>query len=277
MFALLVEFNRQHGHCKVPRQYSESPGLGRWVNTQRSRKQSGQLDASKAERLESIGFIWKANSDTWERMFTELEQYKATHGHCNLPTNEPEFRTLVNWVKQQRVVWIAIQKGERKSRSQTLVQIKRLQDLGFDFGSASSQEDRWEENFAALQSYKTKYGDCNVSYKSEEYSQLAKGVNNQRSQLKTGKLLEQWRLRLNEIGFIGDLHEHNWQKMFNELEKYKQEFGNCNIPAVWPQNPRLARWVTSQRAAKKSGKMPPHRVQLLDELGFIWQKYSKDQ
>ena len=354
MFALLVEFNRQHGHCRVPRQYLETPGLGRWVNTQRLSKKNGRIDASKAERLESIGFIWNAISDSWEKMFTELKLYKATHGHCNVPINDPEFRTLAYWVQNQRAGWIETQNGKTKPRAQTLVQIKRLEDLGFDFGSASTYEDFWEENFAALLSYKTKYGDCNVSYKSEEYSQLATWVNSQRIRLRAGKLSEQRRLRLTEIGFIWELHEHNWQKMyeamkefkqqnghcwvpnkwpvnprfgswvstqrklygagtlseekvclldaigfvwgkndspssevghrgslqdqkwhlmFNELEKYKQEFGNCNIPADWPDNPRLARWVSSQRTAKKSGKLPPYRVQLLDDLGFIWDKH----
>ncbi len=353
MFASLVEFKRQHGHCKVPRLYSESPGLGRWVNTQRFTKKNGQLDASKVERLESIVFIWNAISDTWEKMFTELKQYKATHGHFNVQTNDPEFRTLGYWVKNQRSGWIEIQNGKTKPRSQTLVQIKRLQDLGFDFGSASSQEDRCEENFAALQSYKTKYGDCNVPAKSEEHSQLATWMKTQRTQLKAGKLSEQCRLRLTEIGIIWDLHEHSWQrmyeamkdfkhqnghcwvpsawpvnprlgawvsaqrtakeagtlsearisllaaigfvwgrsdsqstevgsrgslqdqkwqKMFNELAKYKQQFGNCNIPAVWPENPRFASWVKTQRAAKKSGEMPPYRVQLLDDMGFNWDR-----
>jgi hypothetical protein len=39
-FKLLVEYMKQHGNCKVPRNYQKDPTLGRWLATQRKQRQS---------------------------------------------------------------------------------------------------------------------------------------------------------------------------------------------------------------------------------------------
>jgi hypothetical protein len=36
MFEKLERFKKQYGHCKVPVQYPEDPGLGAWISAQRS-------------------------------------------------------------------------------------------------------------------------------------------------------------------------------------------------------------------------------------------------
>ena len=57
MFTKLKEYNRQHGDCLVPRGYKEDPSLGLWVTTQRRR--GDELDPTRREKLESIGFSWQ--------------------------------------------------------------------------------------------------------------------------------------------------------------------------------------------------------------------------
>ncbi len=353
MFVALVEFKRQHGHCKVPRQYEAVRALGRWVNSQRVAKLKGTLNASQIDQLNAVGFVWNVIAETWDKMFAELNRYKRIHGDCNVPTDRPKYKKLAFWITQQRLMWQELQGGQRRARNHTLLRIKRLEEIGIEFGAIKSHEERWGENFAALQQYKAQHGDCNVPAKSEEHAILAGWVQGQRARMRSGKLNEDQIARLTEldfiwnlhdltwqrmyealiaykqqyrhcwvpsdwtedrrlaswvtkqrnakvagelsevrfnlldaigfiwdkdrsscaqIAFVGSLHDKKWQEMHDELVKYKQQFGNCDIPMNWPRNPRLARWVSSQRSAKKSESLAEYRIQLLDKLGFIWQK-----
>jgi hypothetical protein len=57
MFHKLVEYREIHGNCNVPKTWDNDSSLGRWVQKQRVIRQS--MDASRVERLDSVGFCWK--------------------------------------------------------------------------------------------------------------------------------------------------------------------------------------------------------------------------
>ena len=56
MFSELVRFKEEHGHCKVPRGWSENPALETWVTTQRTRAKKGKITDGQRRRLDEIGF-----------------------------------------------------------------------------------------------------------------------------------------------------------------------------------------------------------------------------
>ena len=60
MFAVLVEYQRVQGHCRVPAKNSK---LGWWVSLQRSYYRKGKLDEVQIRRLEALGFHWKIRED----------------------------------------------------------------------------------------------------------------------------------------------------------------------------------------------------------------------
>ena len=97
-------------------------------------------------------------------------------------------------------------------------------------------------------------------------------VSGQRTRMKAGAVTEQQMDRLTKLGFIWDLHQFKWQRMYEALVAYKLQYGHCDIPMNRPTNPDLTAWGISQRAAQKRGKLSANRFQLLDELSFIWQK-----
>ena len=56
--------------------------------TEYKKFQAGQISAMSAERtqkLEAEGFVWNSFDDLWDTRFSELEEYKQEHGHCNVP------------------------------------------------------------------------------------------------------------------------------------------------------------------------------------------------
>ena len=63
------------------------------------------------------------------------------------------------------------------------------------------------------------------------------------------------------------------------LEAYKREHGDCNVPASWPEDPKLANFVHMNRGKKKAldargedhgGGLTVALVAKLDAIGFAW-------
>ena len=60
----LADYRKTHGHCNVPRNYSENTKLANWVRTQRMKyklQQEGKtspMTALRIQALESLGFEW---------------------------------------------------------------------------------------------------------------------------------------------------------------------------------------------------------------------------
>jgi hypothetical protein len=60
----------------------------------------------------------------------------------------------------------------------------------------------WEENFAKLRKYKARHGHTRVPAKWEEDKTLGSWVSGQRSRFHAGKLTDERRRRLNDLGFL---------------------------------------------------------------------------
>jgi hypothetical protein len=57
--------------------------------------------------------------------------------------------------------------------------------------------------------------------------------------------------------------------MFAALGRYKERFGDCNVPQGWAENPRLASWVRIQRGLKTSGKLSRERELRLNAINAL--------
>jgi len=61
-----------------------------------------------------------------------------------------------------------------------------------------------------------------------------------------------------------------WDERYGELKRYKEQFGDCNVPQDWEENPLLGNWVDAQRRFQSKGLLSAKRKTRLDELGFDW-------
>lgn len=59
-FRKLVAFKKQFGHYRVPALYPRDPALGHWVS--RIRRDRRKLSPSQVQRLNRLGFLWRAPS-----------------------------------------------------------------------------------------------------------------------------------------------------------------------------------------------------------------------
>jgi len=105
----LKHFHKGNGHCRVP---IRQAGLGRWVAEMRQQYRQVQagtpspyLNEERIELLNKMGFVWTVVREMvpWETRFSELQDYKAKFGHCNVPrTSYKENPSLGEWVHMQR-------------------------------------------------------------------------------------------------------------------------------------------------------------------------------
>jgi hypothetical protein len=89
-----------------------------------------------------------------------------------------------------------------------------------------------------------------------------------------GKLSAECIARLDELGFVWEPIDATWETRFAELRRYKDMYGDCNVPQGWAENPQLGSWVSVQCTFQKKGKLSPAHKHRLDELGFDWDPYD---
>jgi hypothetical protein len=112
---------------------------------------------------------------------------------------------------------------------------------------------QWFQRFHELVEYKERFGSCHVPHNWELNVPLAQWVKRQRYQYtlrdegKHSTMTDERKRALDEIGFIWSSHGTTFSNRLEELQKFKKEFGHCNVPKNYRANKALAVWIKSQR------------------------------
>ena len=247
----LKKFKEQHGHCNVP---SKHPGgLGHWASNQRSKKKSRRLDAGRTQKLEELGFQWEMlKIQPWEVRFQQLKEFKAEHGHCNIPKKHPG--GLGQWVNYQRTM--------KKSQHLDAVRTQKLEELGFQWEATKSQP--WEN---------LDEGEPAPSDDAAETGRSPPAATRQGAIV--GKRPEKRRhvpRRFKRNADDGEpapssvvaKQDRQWESQLRKLKEFKEEHGHCHVPSKRPGG--LGRWVEKQRSKKRSQRLDDSRIQKLEAL-----------
>ena len=133
----------------------------------------------------------------------------------------------------------------------------------------------WEKIFSSLARFKEKEGHCRVPYHCKVGSskiQLGIWVRSQRSSKDSMTAFR--RTRLDGLGFVWDPISERWENGFLSLAAFKARCGHCRVPQRHLEGKfRLGAWVNQQRA--KSNTLTAVRKRRLNEIGFVWDAFSK--
>jgi hypothetical protein len=83
--------------------------------------------------------------------------------------------------------------------------------------------------------------------------------------------------KLEELGFNFTVHSDKWMDHWKMLKEYRDKHGHVQVPTHYADNPKLGRWVHTQRHQRrlhqklKKSCMTQERVELLDQLQFSWE------
>ncbi|KAL7525633.1 hypothetical protein ACHAXR_001088, partial [Thalassiosira sp. AJA248-18] len=226
-FKELEKFKEENGHFNVPRGYSANPQLGDWTNFQRAMRKKGKLSDDRIECLDSIGFSW-VRRQSWDQQFKELEEFKQRSGHCNVPQKFSANPQLGDWVHNQRAM--------RKKGKLSDEHIRRLENIGFLWGA---------QGLGKIPAFAT---NIEPAIGSDDAPTGGEGGFAD---------TEAHRPNNNGDGITQKVsaQEAKWNMRFEEVKRFKEEKGHCNVPQGYSANRPLAIWVNEQRALFKKGKL----------------------
>ena len=262
-FEALYEYFLENGNSRVPTTYKPNLKLGGWVTKQRKSYRDGELSRERISKLETIHFEWEPYSSDWFKMFDLLKGFYSEHGHCRLPDNFGN-KKLSRWMSGQR-------KYLTKSKL-TQDKIDMLDSIKFEWDPFA---DEWERNYQILRDFHSIYGNCHVP-RNFKNKKLALWVNVQRRVYSKGRLPIERIQKLEVLGFVWNPNENDWLEMFEKLQSYKEELGNCRVPKRDVNYETLGAWVGTQRGLYAKGALSEDRISKLADLGFEWDLIKED-
>src|SRR5262249_12103447 len=232
-YGRLKVYKEREGNCHVPDKYQQNGfRLGQWVGIQRRSKD--MMSGERRERLDELGFVWDAREANWEEGFDYLKIYMNRNGHCRVPINyNKNAFGLGHWVDRQRQTKETMPAERRR----------QLDELGFVWNPLEAD---WEEGFSYLKLYREREGNCRTPHNHKENEfRLGQWMDMQR--LNKDKMSAERRQRLDDLGFVWNRLEADWEEGFSYLKIYKGRAGHCRVPQRHRENGfRLGQWVTVQ-------------------------------
>ncbi|MFE2377228.1 Helicase associated domain protein [Streptomyces sp. NPDC059398] len=96
--AAATRYHAEHGHLKVPVDYTDAYGyrLGAFIAGQRTAHRRRTLTVDWIAELETLGMIWDENEAAFEGNMTLIEAFHTEHGHLAIPAYAPGGQFLVD-------------------------------------------------------------------------------------------------------------------------------------------------------------------------------------
>ena len=256
-FNYLSNFVKREGNCSVAKDHIEDGfNLGTWINHLRNKNIA--TDENQKTRLKALGFVWEIHNERWEKGFNALVNFKQREGNLLVPVKHKEGNyELGKWVNRQRTYKLKLSND----------QLNRLDEIGFVWNALI---DQWEKGYAALLKFKEREGNCLVPQKHFEDGFRLGGWITSLRQRKTDVREDQLR-RLDEIGFVWDPLEEQWQSKLKTLVQFINREGHFRVPRGHIEDDfDLNAWIKNKKYNKH--KLSSLQIQQLDDIGFIWSK-----
>ncbi len=273
MYEKLKVFYTEKGHTTVPRDYKDRTLYG-WYRKQKILYKENLIPQEHIKELKKLDFYFEdAHTLYWDRKWLEsynqlLKVYNET-GDCNIKRYKDNGHPLF-YISN----WVALERGKYKKGKLKQWQIDKLEEIGFKWVMVRKPNnyrvvDDWLEKLTLLEEYKKENGNCNVSQtnKNPKYKGLGKWLNDQRNNYKKKReVLTKDRIDLlEELGVIWDMDVYNFEKKIKEIQKYKDKYGNFDIPSSYKENPSLGNYVYR---IKTRGVNEEWKIKKLHEIGF---------
>lgn len=285
-YELAKKYYEHHGDLSVINRFKTMNGyeydedgiaLGMWINTQRKKYEN--LSVERRNMLEEIGFVQHFHDTTWMQIYNLAKNYYEHYGDLLIPRN---FKTINGyeynekgiklgvWLNTQRVHFNSM-KSERK---------ELLEKIDF---TMNAFETKWQKMYELAKIYYEHYGDLLIPRKFRtlngyEYSEngvnLGFWIGTQKSNY--DKFSEERKKMFEKIGFIKNLNDSKWQKVYELAKAYFLHYNNLYIDINFKtingyefdeNGVSLGPWIANQRNLIEHGS---ERERLLTNIGMIW-------
>ena len=161
--------------------------------------------------------------------------------------------------------------------------IEQVQDCRVLFERLqASLSSGWDHYFSEASIYYEENGDLNIPkrYTTPAGLSLGEWLTTQRrvraGQI-PGNLTEQQVARLDSIGMEwGNRNDAAWEHGLEEARKFREQFGNLQVPAKYKtkNDYPLGKWINNARKRRSDGKLTEERIRQLDQMGMIWSVFD---
>lgn len=235
----------------------------------------------------------KTEQLAWLVRYEALRRIGPSH-LSDAPVDDQLRQRLLMWVRNQRKQYRNYIEG--KKTTLTTRRVDMLNEINFEWNHKEIyEEDNWNEMKSALEDFKTRHGHCFIPLAYHKNRKLGEWVHfqrqiyqakqrgdtsnlpdlickyNQKDLIHLGLDLTMDNLSYGQIAF--DLL---WEEKIEELRKFKQEHGHCNICSHYTSEYYdLALWLQEQKTLAKlsmkgiSSQLDKRRKKELETLGFI--------
>ena len=285
-------FRDAHGHCRIPRGFSDNPSLGMWCGQMRNaykriiEGQPSRLNLSPArfERLEGIGFTWNFRDDSdavFETNCCDLEAFIDINGHCHVPRNYADNPSLGGWCSEVILAYNGIQEGRLSRLDLSPERIELLQEIGFTWKTRDDSDAVFETNCCDLEAFIDINGHCQVPKKYADNPSLGgwcsevilayNGI--QEGRLSRLDLSPERIELLEEIGFTWKIRDDSdavFETNCCDLEAFIDIHGHCHVPVDYPDNPSLGVWCKDIQSDFTKHALSPEQLERLKEIGLMF-------
>lgn len=285
MYELAKKYYEHYGNLVIPLSFKTKNGyeydekgvnLGLWLNTQKDNYDNFSDDRKKL--LDSIDLSFEINS-IWQKIYDLAKVYYNFYGDLLVPW---KFKTKNGYEFDENGVrlyaWINTQR--KKYNDLSAEKKKKLEDIGF---VQNAHEIKWLEMYSLAKNYYEHYGDLLIPQKfrtlngyeySEDGVNLGFWIATQKSNY--DKFSEERKKMFEKIGFIKNLYDSKWQKIYELAKAYFIHYNNLYIDINFKTvngyeydeaGVRLGKWIANQRNLVEQGS---ERERLLTNIGMIW-------
>ncbi|MFZ4701311.1 MAG: helicase associated domain-containing protein [Candidatus Methylumidiphilus sp.] len=274
MFARLVRFKLENGHCCVPQTYPPDQDLRRWIHRQRCLKKKNRLPTILENKLDGEGVIWNSLEDDFHGHMHELMAFKKIHGHCRVPLDYPPSPKLGKWLR--------FVTRSKKLNLLTKKKVDALSLLGVEW-NRSLRDEKWMAMFGKLVEFVESNGHCSVPIKYPPCQSLPFWIINQKTAEAKGRMNSE---RKSMLGFLGMVWRANnnghltatansdgvfvpgkWNEQIALLAEYKEKHGHFNIRAS--ENKKLYCFLHRILGKYRSGSLEAYKRLKLVEMGVL--------
>ena len=267
MYQRFLKYKKHHNNSNAPSLYKDDLKLKRWVAQQRTFNNNNKLLHARYSLLSSINFDWGPYT-AWMETYQRLVAYKKQYRNTNVPARYKEDPQLGIWCTNQRSMYI--NKSLRKER------VSLLDSIGFEWvGDRRCQngdQTTWMETYQRLVAYKKQHRNTHVPLLYKEDPQLGIWAATQRKSNNSNTLLHDRRSLLDSIDFNWGKGPRgpntDWMDMYQRLVVYKQQHQNTNVPLNYKDDPKLGKWIYTQRVNYHNKNLRKARAILLDSIDF---------
>lgn len=188
-----------------------------------------------------------STTDSWNEHYGRLLKFREEHGHALVPYYFP---VLGRWCHKQRQA--------HKGGTLSAERLSLLEEVGFIWDALDA---KWSAFLSEFVEYRKKTGKIMLP----ESGTLTRWASRQRRLRRKGALSQERIDLLNRFDFPWDPLDAFWMEGYRKCAEQISQ-GN-RFPTT---DTSVGRWMGQQRSEYKYGRLPQKYIDLLNQIGFVW-------